>query len=174
MSARETSFQAYRSKGAHEERILIVDDEPLIRAMLADYFKGMGYAVTTAESGEDALEKFSPGRFECTISDLAMPGIDGMELLKRIRAKDPTALFLIITGYPTIESAVETVKLGAYDYITKPLQLEDLLIKVERALYTRELESSIQTSNDRLRRLIIAVPIIIVLAILLGLVFKVF
>ncbi len=172
--AKEMSFQDFRGAGARRERILVVDDEPQIRELLAEYFGSMGYQVTTAKDGEDALSKYEPGLFDCVVSDIAMPRMDGRELLKRLKAKNPSVLFLIITGYPSIESAVETIKLGAYDYVTKPLQVEDLLIKMERALYTRQLENSVRAAGERVRRLMVVIPVIVALAIVLGMLWKQF
>ena len=99
----------------NEGRILVVDDEASTCAMLADYFSSVGYEVVTAIDGEDALQKFTPSRFDCVITDLMMPRIDGLELLKRIRQIDRQALFLIITGFPGIDSAVNAMKEGAYE-----------------------------------------------------------
>jgi two-component system, NtrC family, response regulator PilR len=171
---KEMSFQTYREQMSRKERILIVDDEAQIREVLSEYFGKMGYEIETAKDGEEALSKFKPDLFDCVISDIAMPGISGEELLKRLKAKDPTVLFLIITGHPSIESAVETIKLGAYDYVAKPLRLKELHIKVERALYTRQLEKAVRATSERLRRLMVVIPVLLVLAIVLGIIWKQF
>ena len=171
---KEISFEGYRGSERRSERLLVVDDEPQIRELLSEYFGAMGYMVSTAKDGEEALSKFEPGLFDCVISDIAMPKIDGKELLKRLKAKDPTVPFLVITGFPSVEGAVETIKGGAFDYVTKPLHVEDLLIKVERALYTRQLESSVKASGERLKRLMTIIPVILALAVVLGMVWKQF
>lgn len=118
-------------------RILIVDDNEQIRELLKDFFQTIGHEVMTAGDGKEALEKFKAYEPDCIISDLKMPDMDGLELLRQIRAQGKKTTFLMITGYPTIETAVEAMKQGAYDYITKPLQLEDVRIKVERALHAQ-------------------------------------
>ena len=113
-------------------RILIVDDDEASRSVLSDYFANIGYEVVTAGDGEDALGKFVPGIFDCVISDLMMPKMDGLELLKRIRMQDSLVFFLMMTGFPDINSAVNAIREGAYDYVTKPFHMEDIRIKVER------------------------------------------
>jgi DNA-binding NtrC family response regulator len=154
------------------KRILIVDDDELIRKFLLDFFVDLNYEVVTAENGEDALRKFVPQSFDIVISDLVMPDMNGIELLKELIAKDDKILFFLITGYPTLETAVEAIKNGAYDYIVKPFNLEDLKIKVERAVMTRQLKSSLQKVSGILWALLISVPIWIILGIILGFVWK--
>jgi two-component system response regulator PilR (NtrC family) len=154
------------------KRILIVDDDELIRKFLLDFFVDLKYEVVTAENGEDALRKFVPQSFDIVISDLMMPDMNGIELLKELVAKDDKVLFFLITGYPTLETAVEAIKNGAYDYIVKPFNLEDLKIKVERAVMTRQLKSSLQKVSGILWALLISVPIWIILGIILGFVWK--
>ncbi|MCD6153633.1 MAG: response regulator [Syntrophobacterales bacterium] len=152
--------------------ILIVDDEESVRTVLKEYLANIGYVVVTADSGEDALQKFIPGKFDSVISDLMMPKMDGMELLKQIRQKDTNVVFLMITGYPSIESAIEAIKAGAYDYVTKPFKFEDVKIKLERGLYARNLEKSLKNVNGLMWGLIISIPIWLILGIVLGLVWR--
>lgn len=153
-------------------RILVVDDEEATRSMLEDYFAGIGYDVVAAVSGEDAMQKFTPGTFDCVVSDLFMPGIDGMELLKQIRTVDDDVLFLIITGYPMIDSAVNAMKEGAYDYITKPFHMEDIAIRVERAINVRKTETSLKKVRGLFTTFIIMIPVLICLGIILGFLWK--
>jgi len=150
-------------------RILIVDDEESIRSTLGDYFTSVGYDVVTAQNGEEALKKLSPGAFDCIISDLFMPAIDGMELLKRVRLMDSDVFFLMITAYPMIDSAVNAMKEGAYDYITKPFHMEDIQMKVERALSVKKTEASLKKVRGLFLSFIILIPILVSLGILLGL-----
>jgi DNA-binding NtrC family response regulator len=152
--------------------ILVVDDEESVRSVLKEYLTSVGYVVVTADSGEDALKKFVPGKFDSVISDLMMPKMDGMELLKQIRQKDAKVVFLMITGYPSIESAIEAMKAGAYDYITKPFKFEDVNIKLDRVLYARNLEKSLKKVNGLMWGLIISIPIWLILGIILGLVWR--
>lgn len=153
-------------------RILVVDDDEYIRHVLKEFFESLGYEVLTAEGGKDALRKFEPGRFDIVISDLAMPDIDGLELLREIKIRDEKVLFFMITGYPTLESAVEAMKQGAYDYITKPFNMEDMRIKVERALHVNQLERSLKKASGVTWALIISVPIWLILGVIFGIIWK--
>ncbi len=153
-------------------RLLIVDDDEAIRSVLDEYFTSGGYEVVTAGDGEDALKKFVPGGFDCVISDLMMPKIDGLELLKMIRMQDSRVFFLMITGFPDINNAVDAIKEGAYDYVTKPFHLEDIRIKVERILDIRKAHKSLKTMTGLFWALIASIPIWLILGILLGIVWK--
>jgi DNA-binding NtrC family response regulator len=153
-------------------RILVVDDQEVIRITLSEYFTSVGYEVIEADDGADALRKFVPGTFDCVISDLSMPEIDGLELLKRIRLLDPDVVFFIITGFPGIDSAVSAMKEGAYDYLTKPFNLEDIQLKVERALNVRKTERSLKKVKSLILTLIILIPVLISLGIIFGIFWK--
>jgi two-component system, NtrC family, response regulator PilR len=153
-------------------RLMIVDDDRQIREMLQQFFEKLGYMVVTAESGEDALEKFIKFEFDCVISDLVMPDMDGLALLKKVKERAPSALFFLITGYGTIENAVQGMKEGAYDFITKPFQLEDMKIRLERALRSKTLEKSVKKMTGILWAVMISIPLWLVLGIVLGLVWK--
>ncbi len=154
------------------ERILIVDDDETIRSTLSDYFTDIGYDVVTADDGEDALAKFIPEKFDCIISDLFMPVVDGLELLKRIRLQDSDVSFLIITGIPGVDSAVNAMKEGAYDYITKPFHMEDIRLKVERAIHVKKTEQSLKKVKGLFLSLIILIPVLISLGIVFGILWK--
>ena len=154
-------------------RFLIVDDEQPIREMLQQFFTKLGYRVMTAESGEDALEKFMTYKFDCVISDLVMPDMDGLALLKKVKERRPGTSFFLITGYATIENAVQGMKEGAYDFFTKPFQLEDMKIRIERALLSKHLEKSVKRMSGILWALIISIPIWLILGIFLGMIWKI-
>ena len=153
-------------------RILVVDDDEAIRSVLGKYFTSCGHEVVTASDGEDALMKFVPGIFDCVISDLMMPKIDGLELLKRIRMQDSLVFFLMITGFPDINSAVNAIKEGAYDYVTKPFHLEDIRIKVERIIDAKKAKKALKKMTGIFWALIISIPIWLILGIILGLIWK--
>ncbi|MBN2515744.1 MAG: response regulator [Deltaproteobacteria bacterium] len=156
----------------HKGTLLVVDDEESVRRLLKEFFESLGFEVVTADGGEDALQKFIPGKFDSVISDLFMPNINGIEFLKKIRQRDAKVMFLMITGYPSLESAVEAMKEGAYDYITKPFTFDDIKIKLERALHARRLEQSLKKINGVMWGLIISIPIWLILGIALGLVWR--
>jgi DNA-binding NtrC family response regulator len=149
-------------------RILIVDDDEAIRELLKDFFQGLGYEMATAVNGSEALTMISQQDFDCILSDYVMPDMNGLELLEQLRKQKKNIPFLMITGYPTIETAVEVMKRGAYDYITKPLQMEDVRIKVERALHTKSLEKSLKKLSGIAWAMLISIPIWLILGIILG------
>ena len=124
-----------------KHRILIVDDEKNTREGLKWSLEDEDYAVETADSGERALEMFAAGEYDLIISDLKMPGIDGLELLRRVKSQDPSVQFVMLTAHGTIETAVEAMTLGAAHYQTKPVDLKELKVKCELALGGRSLHS---------------------------------
>jgi two-component system, NtrC family, response regulator AtoC len=150
------------------ERLLIVDDESQIRQIFGDYFSSLGYRVVVAENGRDALEIFAHGDFDCVLSDLVMPVMNGMEFLRALREEDKETAFFLMTGYPSVGSTVDAIKLGAYDYITKPLNLEDVRIKVERAVHARDAEKSLKKTQGLLWSIVISVPLWLTLGVMLG------
>ncbi len=112
--------------------ILVVDDEPAQRDLLAGYLKKQGHSVKTAGNGDEAIRLNSEDTFDLAILDLKMPGLDGVETMARMKKIDPTTYFIILTGYGTVESAVRAMKLGAYDYLNKPINLDELEIIINR------------------------------------------
>lgn len=120
-------------------RILIVDDEPSITAMLRKFLEKNNHQAETAASGEEALQKLSTCSFDIVITDFRLPGIDGLRVLEEIKKIDPQIDVIVLTGYGSIESAVEFLKAGAIDYITKPLNCEYLYIVIQKALERKEL-----------------------------------
>lgn len=149
-------------------RIMVVDDEENIREVLSNYLETLGYEVLTASDGQDALGKFEAGAFDLIISDLLMPNIDGLELLRKIREKDREVVFLMITGYPSIETAVEAIKKGAYDYITKPFHMEDVKIRIERSFEKKNLRDRLSTIQGFVWALLFSIPIWLILGIILA------
>src|SRR2546421_12573185 len=119
--------------------ILIVEDEDLMRSILAGLLTDAGYRVLAASSGEQALELFTAEAPALTISDITLGGIDGIELLDRIKQVDAEALVIMITAYSSVETAIAALRKGAYDYITKPFINEDILQTVRNALRQSEL-----------------------------------
>lgn len=119
--------------------ILAVDDEQNIRRLIRNEFALEGYDVTTAQNGEEGLRLFEQNRFEVILLDIKLPKLNGLEVLKKIKQKSSAAEVIMITGYGDIKSAVESLKLGARDYLTKPFKLDELLSLVSEAVRdTRE------------------------------------
>jgi two-component system NtrC family response regulator len=113
-------------------RILIVDDEKVQLEMLEGFLVKQGYEVTAAEDGQKALEKFKSGTFDLVLTDFRMPGMDGIQLLREVRRLQPQVLVVIMTAYGTVGTAVAAMKEGAYDYLTKPIDLDELLLLTQR------------------------------------------
>jgi response regulator RpfG family c-di-GMP phosphodiesterase len=126
---------------SHEERprVLIVDDEKFIRDILADFLGMEGYVVRTAEDGQAALNELHHAHYDLVISDLKMPRMGGIELLEAIGSAAPNALTVIMTGFGTVETAIDAMKRGAYDYILKPFKVEEVIHVVQRGLEKQRL-----------------------------------
>src|SRR5215510_5800190 len=122
-------------------RILVVDDEKVIRDMLADFLGMEGYIVRTAEDGTSALGELQKSHFDLVISDLKMPKMGGIALLDEIARTSPDALTVIMTGFGTVETAIDAMKRGAYDYILKPFKVEEVTMIVQRGLEKQRLSA---------------------------------
>lgn len=120
-------------------QILVVDDEPNLRRVLSAQLARDGYEVLTAEDGAAGLELLREHHFDLVITDLRMPGVDGMELLRQALAMDPELPVVMITAHGAVDTAVEALKLGAFDYVTKPFDQAEVRTIVKKALATREL-----------------------------------
>lgn len=121
-------------------RILIVDDEQGIRDLLISEFSKLGYEVFSAINGEEAVSKLQAEKVDVVITDMKMPKVDGLELLKFIKEKTPETEVIIITGYATVENALDAMRSGAYDFIQKPFNIDELAALVEKALEKTELK----------------------------------
>ena len=129
--------------------ILVIDDEPGMRIGCQRALEVEGYHVSTAAEGEEGLEKLNSERYDLVLLDMMMPGIDGLEMLERIAQIDPTIVCVVITGYATVELAVQAIKKGAYDFIAKPFDSDTLTLTVAQGMEKKKL--SLQA--ERLARL---------------------
>jgi DNA-binding NtrC family response regulator len=120
-------------------KILVVDDEEIVLKSCQKILEGGGHQVFTALSGQEAFELLGKESIDIVITDIKMPGMDGMEVLERIKEKYPDILVIMITGYSTVQSAVQAMKLGAFDYIPKPFTPDEVLVVVEKALEKKSL-----------------------------------
>ena len=128
-------------------RILVVDDERVIREILAEFLTLEGFSVHTVEDGEKALTELRLHPYDLLITDLKMPRLSGLQLLEKIESERLGVLTVLMTGFGTVETAIEAMKKGAYDYLLKPFKVEEVIHVVERALYRQRL----QAENIRLR-----------------------
>ena len=148
--------------------ILVVDDEQEVRDTLYNVLKSLDYIPHVAASGKEALEIIKKEPIDVVLSDLYMPEMDGIELLKRVKAMKSKVVFLMITAHPTIETAVDAIKKGAYDYLTKPFHIEEVRLKINRALERKGMASSLKTANGIIWALIISIPLWLILGIILA------
>jgi DNA-binding NtrC family response regulator len=148
----------------NDRRILIVDDEASVRSSLEEWFREDGFLVETAEDGPAGLRAMERGPFDIVLLDLKMPGMDGIAVQKRIREIDPEATIIILTAYASVETAVAALKLGAYDYVTKPVDPDDLSNLVRNALRTRALAEENARLREKVSELTQTEPILAVSA----------
>jgi len=125
-----------------KKKILIIDDEKNIRLTLSQCLELSDYHVDTAISGEHGLEKFAVNNYDLVLLDMKMPGIDGMEALRRIERQNPVQKVIMITAFGTIETAVEAMKLGAVDYLRKPFTPDEIRTIVKRVLEREHIDES--------------------------------
>src|SRR5687768_11642005 len=129
--------------------LLVVDDEPDMRALLEDIFTAEGMRVVSAPDGVDVADYYRRERPAVVLLDLVMPGMGGMEALPEIRQVDPLACVIILTAFVEIPKAVQAMRLGAYDYLTKPFVKDELVVTVERALEHRRLVARVEELESR-------------------------
>jgi two-component system, OmpR family, response regulator len=114
-------------------RVLLVDDEPEFVEPMQTRLTRRGITCTTAQSGEEALRSLEAERYDCAVVDVKMPGMDGLELLRRIRRGHPETAVILLTGHASVELGVQGMELGAFEYLLKPVELDDLLDTLRRA-----------------------------------------
>jgi len=116
------------------KKILIIDDEQEIRKLLGDSLKRHGFEVEIAFDGQEGLEKVKLTNPDLVLCDISMPGLSGVEVLKKIKQFNQDIIVIMLTGYGTMESAIECIKLGAYGHIAKPIELDKLLVLLKEVL----------------------------------------
>jgi two-component system response regulator PilR (NtrC family) len=134
-----------------KERILIVDDEQEMRDLLAKVLEKNGYQVATAGDGESALALLEREPVDVVILDVVMPGLSGMEALKAVKELNPLTVVLIMTAFGSIDQAVQAVKEGAYDYISKPFKIDEMLLTVDKVLEERRLRHEVRALRQEVR-----------------------
>jgi DNA-binding response OmpR family regulator len=132
--------------------ILVVEDDDKMRAGLEETLRERGFRVATAENGTEALRKINEEAFDLVLTDLMMPGIDGMDVLREVKKHRPATRVIMITAYGTIDSAVEAMKHGASDYLVKPFGVGDVVAKVGKVLEEARFEEELSRAAIPLRR----------------------
>src|SRR5947199_9602385 len=132
--------------------ILVVDDEPGVRTALSGVLRDEGYDVEAVSSGEECLERLTRGAVDLIVLDVWLPGMDGLATLARIRERQLDAQVVLISGHGNIESAVRAIKMGAFDFVEKPLSLDKTVLVVRNALHQRRLEAENRLLRARVDR----------------------
>ena len=133
-------------------KILIVDDERRMCAVLKTALEDKGYVVTTANSGEAAMAAFTIDQFDVVISDIRMPGMSGLEVLEKVKRQNPDSEVLLMTAYADAQTAVEAMKKGAFDYLIKPFEIDELRIKVQQILEKGHLKEENRDLKQQLKK----------------------
>ncbi len=146
--------------------VLVVDDEQDVLHTLEAMLIELNFNPLIAQNGDKAMDIIEKNNIDVVLSDIYMPETDGFELLRNVRSFDREIVFLMITGKPTIETAVQSIREGAYDYITKPFDMEDLRIKINRCIEKKRLSHNLKWSRGVIWALIISIPIWLLLGII--------
>ena len=133
-------------------RVLVADDEKSIRDLLERILSEVGFEVVTAANGQEALDKISELKIDVALLDIKMPVMSGMEVLRQLSARWPEICVIMATAVADAQTAVEAMKLGAYDYINKPFNRDDVILKVRRALEKKRLESQNESRQFELHK----------------------
>src|SRR5712671_404537 len=161
----ETPAEAVPSRAAAaieaprpQPRILVVDDEPHVVQIFQDLLAQRGYEVTSSSNGDDAIVKVTTGSFDLVLTDINLPGVDGLEVVRATKAADKDTVVILITGYASTTTAIDALRQGAYDYITKPFDLWETAKAIERGLESRflvienrRLVTSLEEANRELQ-----------------------
>jgi len=135
----------------HKSKILVIEDEKNMREILKILLEGEGYEVSTATDGVEGLGWINREIFDLIITDIKMPGLDGFQVLKKAQELSPETLVIMITAFGTTESAIESMKLGAYDYLHKPFKIDEIRLVVKNALEKRKLRGEVSILRDKIR-----------------------
>ena len=147
-------------------RILVIDDDESYRSILRGFIEEKGHTVIEADGADAGVKVFMEEKIDLVISDLMMPVKSGMELLKELRAIQPKVLFIMVTGYPAVDTATAAIREGAFDYLAKPIDMQQLTAVMHRALSTIELRTHLSTMRGMNVALLISIPFWILVGIL--------
>ena len=150
------------------ENILIVDDDPSVLAIISELIKKWEYNSIKAGSAKEAIEKFKNLSIDLVVTDLVMPEMDGISLIQKLNEMRQDTIIIVLTGYPSIDSAVQAIKAGAYDYLSKPVQAQELKVKISRALERKNLLRSKSVLKGMNWALIISIPFWLILGMILA------
>ena len=141
------------------KRILVVEDERDIRDVLTETLHRWGYETQAAENGKEGLDKFQAETFSMVITDIRMPVMDGLEMLKQIKRKNPMMPIIVVTGYPSVDSAVDCLAEGADYYIVKPINMDDLKVKIGKSFEQQQIQHALSFSKKLNKILMLSIPV---------------
>ncbi len=147
-------------------RILVIDDDQSYRTILRRFIEEKGHTVIEADGADAGLKVFVEEKIDLVICDLMMPVKSGMDMLRELRAIQPKVLFIMITGYPGVETATSAIREGAFDYLVKPVDMHQLTAVMHRALSTIELRTHLSTMRGMNVALLISIPFWILIGVL--------
>lgn len=130
-------------------RVLVIDDERFIRDLLQDFYSKSGYDVVIAPDGKSGIAEVEHGQFDVALVDLKMPDMTGTDVLAAIQSINPALPVIIMTGYPTVDASIEAIRLGAQDFIVKPFRLQDLKLRLDRAIQSRSVAREVEDLRAR-------------------------
>jgi two-component system, NtrC family, nitrogen regulation response regulator NtrX len=148
--------------------ILIVDDEQDILDTLPEILNKWGHKTFVARNGVEALKIFQENSIDFVVTDIRMPEMDGMELLQKIMEIDKQCMVIFLTGYPSIDSAISAMRAGAYDYLVKPVNIDELKLRIERGLERKEHIKSLPLLRGLNWALLLSIPLWLILGIILA------
>ena len=148
--------------------VLIVDDDDSFATAVGRILQELGHASQRAADGQEGLAKFHEGDFDVVIADLKMPKMGGVEFIREVKKLDRDAVVMVITGFADLATAVETMTLGAYDYVEKPVEIEKFRAAVERGLEKRRLLSKLRFAKGAIWTISISIPFWLILGIILA------
>jgi DNA-binding NtrC family response regulator len=149
-------------------RIWIVDDDEAVRDLMGDVVSDMGHEIRLFSDPKELLDAYHPRAADAIITDVRMQIMDGRDLTKALLEKDPNVLVLILTGYPSINDAVDLIRMGAVDYLQKPFRTEEIKVRIERALKSREMATRFHKNRSLTWMLIFVMPLLVLLGVLIG------
>lgn len=135
------------------ERVLIVDDDPFTLELLMESLSEQGFSPAAVQDSDGALEALRRDDFRVALIDLSLPGMGGMDLVREVNLTAPETAIVIMTGYPTLESAIQALRQGAYDYIVKPFKIQEVTATLEKALAQQTLKTEVGALRARVREL---------------------
>lgn len=149
--------------------IWAVDDESTVCDVLGAMLQQLGYEVRIFQDSRELVAAYRPGVADMVLTDLRMPGLDGLGVVREVRKKDPRAVVMVLTGFPTVADGVEAIRLGAADYLTKPFRMEEIRVRLLRALEARDLQEGLRRSRMLVWMLIGSLPFWFILGLVLRL-----